>query len=159
MTARSDSPPPVLDCARVLAYAITDASVNYIERQTLYVGGKLLGRVPRLAICQNIGEDEMLVFHCDNNWNVLGAAGGHRSAENAKAQVERAYAGIASKWVDTNVSVDQANAYLREHSGDDVCSFCGRMPHEVEKLIQESTGRICDMCIRKFSSILTEKQE
>jgi hypothetical protein len=49
VTATSDSPLPVLHAARVLAYAVVDSSVEYTERQTLYVGGELLGPVPRLA--------------------------------------------------------------------------------------------------------------
>ena len=71
MTTTSDTPPPVLHGARVLAYAVVDSSVQYTERQALYVDGELLGAVPRLAICQNIGVEDVMVLHCDGEWNVV----------------------------------------------------------------------------------------
>jgi hypothetical protein len=151
MTTTADSPPPVLDCARVLAYAVVDTSVRYVERKTLFVDGQLLGQVPRLAICQNIGENELMVFHCDNDWNVLGVAAGHDSIAKAKNQVERSYHGIDAKWIDNAVTVAEAEAYLREQFGDDGCSFCGRMFYQVTQFFSGSNGRICDICVRKFS--------
>ena len=47
-------PPPVIDFARVIAWAIVDASVRWTGRQAVYVGEERLGPVPRLAICQNV---------------------------------------------------------------------------------------------------------
>jgi hypothetical protein len=134
----------------VLAYAVVDSSVQYTERQTMYVDGKLLGAVPRLAICQNIGEIQLLVLHCDEEWNVLGVSGGQNELEKAKSHIERAYAGIGTKWIDTNVSVEEATAYRREQAGDDVCSFCGRTCYEVRQLVAGENGRICDICVREF---------
>ena len=158
MTTATDSPPPVLDCARVLAYAVVDASVRYVERKTLFVDGQLLGEVPRLAICQNIDQAELMVFHCDADWNVLGVAAGVYTLANAKAGVERSYQGIASKWIDTNISVAEAEAYLREQFGDDGCSFCGRMFYQVTQFFSGANGRICDDCVRKFSGLLNKEQ-
>ena len=89
-------PSPVLNCARVLAYVIVDNSVVYTERGSFFVDGKLLGRVTRLAICQNIDESEILILHCDNEWNSLGAQGGNYSVEEAKSSVERSYHGLVN---------------------------------------------------------------
>jgi hypothetical protein len=72
------APPPVLCFARVLAYAIVDESVVFTGKQQVYVDGKLLGRVPCLALCQNVApdEDEIMLFHCDEQWNAVGVSGG-----------------------------------------------------------------------------------
>jgi hypothetical protein len=155
----ADSPPPVLDSARVLAYACVDANVRYIERHTLYLGRKLVGQVPRLAICQNLNEEEILVFHCDSDWNVLGVAGGNHSIAEAKSQASRSYIGIDEKWVETGVSVSEAEAYLREAYADSICSFCGKLPHEFTRLIEGKNGRICNICVSKSAAHLAKDQE
>jgi|SRR5450830_449212 len=95
----SDVPSAILDSAKVLAFAIVDESVTYINHKTLYVDGELLGVVPKLAICQNEGEIELMVFHCDNDWNVLGVTAEHWSIGEAIEYTERAYKGLSEKWV------------------------------------------------------------
>jgi hypothetical protein len=62
----------------------------------LLVDGKELGRVPRLAIC----EDEkigVLLFHCNRSWTVLGCSG-HESIAAAKEKAEWIYPGLAEHW-------------------------------------------------------------
>ena len=88
------NPPPVLDCARVLAYAIIDKSVVYSERGSFFVDDKLLGPVPRLAICQSFDDKEILVLYCDNDWNSLGTQGAYTSVRAAKATMEKSYRGL-----------------------------------------------------------------
>lgn len=149
---KSDAPDIVLNCARVLAYAIVDASVTYKELDIFFVDGKLLGAVPRLAICQNIDEKEIMVFHCDNEWNVLGAAGGNNSVKEAKRWIERSYKGIMSKWVDTTATKDEAIAYLDKEFSYKKCSFCGKWPIDVELMIGKDIC-ICNYCIDEFYSI------
>jgi hypothetical protein len=70
-----DAPPPVLVSARVLSYAFVD-DIPYRRSRDLYVDGKLLEQVPRLAICSNLGEEfgAMMLDHC--GW--LRAAGAGR---------------------------------------------------------------------------------
>jgi hypothetical protein len=87
----------------------------------------------------------------------LGVAGGHESLARAKDHVERSYPGIGKHWTDTNISKDAANAYLKDQWGDDVCLFCGRMPHEVVQLFVGPNGRICDVCVREFRALLTHE--
>ena|SRR5690348_3084191 len=95
---RNESPPSDLDGARVLAYACVDDEVTYTGRITLYVGGKLLGPVPRLAIAHNYYKPhDYLLFHCNSAWEVLGAAG-YDSLAQAKEHAEVAFAGISRKW-------------------------------------------------------------
>jgi hypothetical protein len=160
-SAAANPPPSVLDCARVIAYAVVDPSIKYVERNTLYVGKplKLLGPVPRLAVSQNIGEAELMVLHCDNEWNVLGVTAAHHSVEEAKTYVERSYPGIGSKWIDTNVSVEEATAFLKEHFGDLKCSFCGRMFHEVWQYFGSDNARICDICVEQFAALVKKEKE
>jgi hypothetical protein len=146
-----DAPPPVLDSARVLLYAILDDSVRWTGRQTLIVGGKKLGPVPRLALCQNVwGEfKDIHIFHCNDQWEVLGAGGG-RTLDDAKASAEIAYAGVVAKWIAMNVSEEEGRAWTMEHSTGMKCSFCDRIPAEIERLITGKSGAICNYCIAEL---------
>src|SRR4051812_12498917 len=107
----SAAPPPVLDMARVIAYAVVDSSVQWTGRQTLFVDGKELGPVPRLALAQNVLGDEkdILIFYCNEDWDVLACSSGD-TLEQAKASAERAYRGITGKWTFTDVTEAQAQA-------------------------------------------------
>jgi hypothetical protein len=149
----SFNPPPVLDCARVLAYALIDKSVVYSEQGSFYVDGKLLGPVPRLAICQYIDSTEILILHCDNDWNSLGAQGAHTSIRAAKATMEKSYRGLMGKWVDTSITEAEARAFLEKEFSDKKCSFCGRWPIHVEQMIGD-TVRICNICIKEFYNLI-----
>ena len=66
----SEKPPAILDSAKVLSYAILDSSVIYTGKASVYYNGKLVGPVPKLAICQNKGETEVLLFYCNDKWGV-----------------------------------------------------------------------------------------
>lgn len=84
-----DRPPPLLDSAKVIKYAVVDGSVEFTGQLCLYVGGKLLGKVPHLAICQNYKAKDYLLFFCNKKWKVLGAAG-YKSMKETKQRAERA---------------------------------------------------------------------
>jgi hypothetical protein len=144
------APPPVLDMARVIAYAFVDGSVQWTGRQTLFVNKEKLGPVPRLALCQNVSGDlrDILVFHCNEEWDVLGVSGAD-TLEAAKASVERAYGGITAKWIETGVTEEAAIAWMREHTKDMSCSFCDRVPGDFEQLIESKSGtvRVCNYCV------------
>jgi hypothetical protein len=99
------TPPPVLDGASVLEYAVVDQSVRFTGRLHLYHGGKSVGPVPCLAICKDPAMEELLLFHCDNEWNVLGAQIWNApdnppitSVHEVKMRAENYYAGISSRW-------------------------------------------------------------
>jgi hypothetical protein len=64
-------PPPVPDGARLLASAIVDETVAHTGSSTLYVDGKPIGAVPRLAVVlQETGA--VLLLFCDEQWNSIG---------------------------------------------------------------------------------------
>jgi len=145
-----NAPPPVLDMARVIEYAVVDGSVKWTGRQTILVDGKELGAVPRLALCQNLSRDlkDILVFHCTEEWDVLGYSGGD-TIEAAKSSTERAYQGISAKWIPTHVTEEEAKAWIKENCPDMSCSFCSRSPGDFRQFIESKTGaaRICNYCI------------
>lgn len=147
----STAPPPVLDMARVIAYAIVDSSVVWTGRQTLFVGGQLLGAVPKLALCRNLNpsDTDILLLHCNSEWHVLGASGA-KTLEEAKARAERAYQGTTSKWIHRNISPEEARTWILKQSPTIVCSFCGRFPMEVDGLIEGTESAICFGCIKSF---------
>jgi hypothetical protein len=102
-------PPAILDGAKVLEYAMIDSSVQFTGRLHLYHGDTRIGAVPCLAIGQNPDMNELLLFHCDEDWNVLGAQIWNTpgqpvvtSVEEVKARAENYYAGVSTKWVRNN---------------------------------------------------------
>lgn len=91
-------PPFLLDSARVLMYAETGGRDTYTGKITVHADGGWLDPVPRLAICEDLVDGDILLFHCDDSWNVL-AAGGGKTLEDVKHTAERAYAGVSAKWM------------------------------------------------------------
>jgi hypothetical protein len=139
------SPPPVLDCARVLQYAVLDNAVQFSGRSLLFVGGKELGAVPCLAICEERKSGGVLLFHCTNDWEVLGCSA-HGSVTDAQVRAEHIYRGVSSRWVDANVSLETAEAYLDELFNGQRCRMCGKRPDEVDSMIPDGSGWICGPC-------------
>lgn len=146
-------PPPALDSAHAIEYALVDDSVTFEQRHTLNVAGEWLGPVRRLAICQNFDETQFMVFHCDREWNVLGVAAGYKSVEEAKAKTERSYHGISTKWQPTGHSREEAAKYVADRLKGHECSFCGRTPHQYESCVGDSV-RICNHCIDEFHAAI-----
>ena len=146
-------PPPALACAHAIAYAIVGDAVTFEQRHTLNVGGEWLGQVSNLAVCQNLEEAEFMVFHCDSEWNVLGVAAGYNTAEEAKVKVERSYHGIATKWMSTGYSREQATNYVAEQFKDQECSFCGRTPLQYQSIAGRAV-RICNHCVDGFHEVM-----
>jgi hypothetical protein len=145
-----DSPPPVLDCARVLRYLLIDVSMEFSGRTLLFVDGKELGEVPYLAICEKEKNGGVLLFHCTSDWTVLGCSS-HKSITDAQERAEAIYRGSSSRWVDANVSREAAEAYLDELFGGDRCSLCGNRPHQVDSFISQGSDLICNHCARTLT--------
>jgi hypothetical protein len=124
-----------------------DESIVHTARSTLYVDGKLLGRVPRIAICQSPDTPETLLLFCDEEWNSLGVVA-CASIDEARKRAESEYQGIATKWIDANVSEEQAARYIDEQWRDERCSFCGKSPDQVQRMVSASKARICDSCVK-----------
>jgi hypothetical protein len=143
-----DGPPPVLASARVLAYAVVDETVTYTGRHTVFVAGRELGPVPRLAIGRTLAGREILLMLCDADWDVL-ATVPHASVDAAKHAAEQGYAGVSAKWTEVAFTDAEVDAYLDEEDRGLVCSFCGRHPHEVDRIVTGHRGAaICEICIR-----------
>jgi hypothetical protein len=156
----ADAPPPVIDMARVIAYAVVDDSVQWTGRQTIFVGREELGPVPRLALAQNVtGElKDVLIFHCNDQWEVLGVSGG-ATLEEAKSRAERAYRGITAKWIDRNVSIEEAKAWIEENYDHIFCFFCGRSPGEFQSLVTGKLASICNVCIDELHLQMRQERD
>jgi hypothetical protein len=150
VTQPPEPAPAVLGSAGVLSYALADAEVRYSGAICLYVGGQLLGRVPRLAIAQDPATSEILLLHCDEQWDVLGVSSGGPTLAAAKARAERGYPGIGAKWIDTPRSPEQIASLVRDSWEDQACSFCGRVPSEFTSSVQAPSARICNLCISDY---------
>jgi hypothetical protein len=160
----SIAPPPVIDSAKLLAYAVVDSDVEYTDRICLFVGEERLGRVSRLAITSNyvVPEDILLEF-CDDEWNCKGVIA-HKSIDEAKAQAERGYRGISSKWMPSPYTEDQVAEYLRDSYGVDpttewwknFCSFCGEDITE-GRVVASRRAAICEKCIATFYAELQRR--
>jgi len=151
-------PPLVLASARVIAYAILDDQTEYTGR-TLIVLGQLddpsgesarpLGRVPCLAICENLAEPRNVVLlHCDQSWDVL-ASVSVDTVEGGKAEAERNYPGVGRRWRQLDVTREKALEYY-DSSPPAPCSFCGKRAFEIEAMIQVGDARICRGCVEEF---------
>jgi hypothetical protein len=137
-------PPAVLTSARVTHYAIRDRTVGYTPRNSIYVGGKLLGAVPRLAIAHD--GRTYLLMHCTRTWQVRSAFD-HPSVAAAKQYAERQYPGLRTRWRSMGVTKAQAVAWSKRYWKPLACSFCGRPPYEVTFMFERKGVRLCDVCV------------
>ncbi len=144
-----EAPPPVLAGLHVVEYAEADESVVFEQRRTLNVDGQWLGKVPRLAICQDFDTLEFAIQHCADDWEPLGIAGGYASIAHAKSAIERSYHGVSAKWVPAETSFEEARAINEAELRANACSFCGRTPLEVQTIIGNEP-RICGQCVDEF---------
>ena len=87
----------------------------------LFHGDNEVGPLPRLALGRD-RSNEVLLFHCDTRWRVMGTSGGYATLREAKALAERFYRGISKAWVRTGYTKAQASRYL-ERLGPK-CSLC-----------------------------------
>jgi hypothetical protein len=135
---------------------LTD-SVGYNSGQGLqFAGEKEIGRVPRLAICQDKTSPAFMVHYCDGDWSVRGIASYETVA--AKRRAERIYPGSSACWVAAHFTEEDAKRYLDEKFTDSRCSFCGKRPYETLPSTFEGEGnaRICSDCVREFHNDLNE---
>ena len=153
-------PPPVIDSARLVAYAHTDAGVEFTDQINLIVGDERLGRVPGLAICLNyyVPGDVLLLF-CDAEWNSKGVIA-FTTVDEAKLKAERGYRGITDKWIPSPYSEAEVAAFLRDVYEVDpqaewwrmMCSFCGNEAQG--QCVKAARATICAACISKFNALL-----
>jgi hypothetical protein len=162
----SAKPPPAIASERVLHYAFLDDSVGLnAGHKLIFIDGKQLGKVPRLAICQAKKGSELSLFYCDDDWDFVGVSL-HDSVAAAKNRAERLYSGSSGKWFEANFTQEEVGLYLEQVWASSRCSFCGKTPDQDLKAIFEGNGnaRICDSCVvelhrelKKDSSPSTKK--
>lgn len=154
------APPPAIGSDRVILYAVADRSVRYTGKQRLFVGEKLLGRVPRIAIGRSLRKDlkDYLILFCDKNWQLLGMTGA-KSLASAKKEAERHYLKLSEKWVTVNTPAKVAKQWLAQRYPEDVCSFCGKLSYEVEAMFPAHSAVICSSCVAAFTGELNRRAQ
>ena len=97
--------PSELEGFQIIAVADIDESVEFTGKLRLFAGEERIGRVPRLALGQKPASPDIVILHCDSDWNVLAVQvwnvpGGKRmqSVEEAKQIVESFYRGSTERW-------------------------------------------------------------
>jgi hypothetical protein len=143
-----DPPPPLIGSDRVLAYAIISPSMIFTGRTIIYVDGKLLGPVPRLALCQDGDGPGVVLYHCDEIWEVFAVSGGG-SPHEIKERAERAYVGLAGEWCASPYTPQDVAQFSERQEPVPVCSSCQKAASEVERIIVKEDGgpAICNVCI------------
>jgi len=158
-----EKPPPVLSNSRVLAYAILNELVAFSGHSSVFVGTatkglKELGPVPCLAIVEELETGELMLLYCDEEWDQLAVGGRYESVEQAKARAERTYHGVSACWIDPMVTREEALKFRDEVWADHRCSFCGKLPPDINIMIEGNNARICDACIERCHKILEEER-
>ena len=93
-----DEPPGLLDGARVLAFAVVDASVVPTGGTTHRIEDEMLGPAAGLAIAKyDDGDGQFYLFYCDPAWQVVTDTC-HPSLELARDQAEFEYRGVSARW-------------------------------------------------------------
>lgn len=146
---KRNPPPPVIDAARVVSYAFVD-DIPYLDAAVSFAEDERMDKVPRLAIAVGLASHAgPRVFHCDEEWISLGASGAE-TVEQAKQDVERNYPGVGERWIDTDITFEEALAYYDSETAGLKCSFCGKRPFEVDGLIEAPQATICRDCVEEF---------
>ena len=171
MTQRRPSinlPPPVIDSAKLVAFAENDDDVTYTGKLSLHVGGpsnwQTVDELPGLVIVNsyNMPQDFLLGF-CDESWSISGVIQ-FDSIEAAKARAEHYYSGVGSKWCSSPYSDEQVREYLKTEYGVDPdsewwvvrCSFCGKEDTDTAGVIASESATICYGCIGDFYSEISQ---
>lgn len=118
MTKSNKLPPPIIDSAKLLAYAYNNDEVEFTDLIDIFVGKKdnltRLGVMPCLAICSDYAApNEILLLFCNADWQSKGAIA-LNSVEKAKAKAERGYRGISKNWKASPYSDGDVENYLRD---------------------------------------------
>lgn len=138
-----------------MAYAFVE-DLDHKKWGALYTGDTLIEKVPRLAICTNLGEDKgPMLFHCDEEWNVFGMSGAP-TVDEVRALAEKNYPGVDSRWIDVHVGVEEALKYYDEVTEGLKCLFCGKRPFDVTGMVGNPGRAICRVCVEDFYKAFQE---
>src|SRR5688572_6898152 len=89
-------PPELLDGARVLAFAVVDATVVPTGTTTHRIESEVSGPAAGLAIARYDGDEQIYLFYCDLAWQVVSDTC-HPSLELAREQAEFEYRGVSAR--------------------------------------------------------------
>jgi hypothetical protein len=155
MNPKRKPPPPVIDAARVISYAFV-GDIPYLPAGIAALAqseDQSEEQVTRLAIAVGLSpqstQEGPVVFHCDEAWISVGVSSAP-SIEGAKEVAECNYPGVGNRWIDTNVSVEEALAFYDSETAGLKCSFCGKRPFEVAGMIEGPQATICRECVEEF---------
>lgn len=149
--------PPITLCGcRVEQSAVCDRSFSFSGHGLLFVNGRDLGPVPRLALARE-RSGEVQLLHCDTKWNVLGVSV-HPDIRTAKKRAERFYPGISRAWRRTGYSQVQANRQLERIGANRTCAICRKPWWDVEGTIEVPKAglTLCVGCVRGLYELSTE---
>jgi len=100
-----EMPPLAFQGEDLVAFASVPTTARFTGRLNLYVDSVRLGAVPNLAITRSRDEGTLNLWHCDQDWNVLGVQAWNApgvtpitSLEDMKVQAVRYYEGLAGSW-------------------------------------------------------------
>ena len=153
------TPPRVMNGSRVLYYSRMPRTVLYSGKISIRIGGKEIGRVPRLLIAEPLREKGVYLFHCRRSWNVISSDGIYKSVSEAKRQAELMYPGVTETWRKVAVSKRQARAIERRMWRGHECSFCSRIPPEFQTSLYGKNARICNICVDETYQTFLESEE
>jgi hypothetical protein len=147
----NNQPPPTIGTDRVLEYAIISSDTSFTGNSPIYVDGKPLGSVPRLAICEEFGRSSVLLYYCDRDWSPLGVSAAN-SVDEARRRAESAYSGLAGNWLSPPHTEKGANEFRDRKFENNECTFCKRVMSDVNLMIsnENDTAFICNICIDAF---------
>src|SRR5260370_6131018 len=95
MDQQPSPPPPIImvNDRVLLHYAFLSDSVGFNSgHRLMFVDVKEIGRVPRLAICQDRDSPQFMLYYCDSDWRPIGIAS-YDSVDAAMGRAERIYPG------------------------------------------------------------------
>lgn len=82
---------------KVVCYSPIDERHRFTTKTKQLVRGALMGAMSGLAICKLPGAQEVYLFGCDRDWNVVTDTW-HQNLDEAKDQAEFEYEGIGRTW-------------------------------------------------------------
>jgi hypothetical protein len=135
-------------------------SVPFRNEGAFWVGGRLLTRQPRLAICADLVRGVVTLVFCNRRWAII-AMMGSPTAETAVREAERYYPGLRSHWIDGRVTGREAARYLKRLRDEEGCSFCRRAPVEVPTegaMFAVRQSRICSDCVKALHTRVVERE-
>lgn len=142
--------PAIIDSAYVRAYAEIGPGIRFTGRQCIITDGQEAGPAEKIAICQN-GPGDYLLLLCDSEWNSYACAGAD-TLQELVAEAERWYEGVSSQLVYTNFNAEEDRDHMHTYFKGEKCSFCGRLPNEVEHMFRAESASICSGCISRIHS-------